>query len=81
MRRSPMKMPSVQVMPTHLPVPRSTWAMNRVVVVLPLTPVTATMGIRPFSSVGKQEIDDRLADRAGRCPSKVRGASAGPGRR
>ena len=54
MRRSPTKMPSVQVMPTHLPVPRRIWAMKRVTVVLPLTPVTATMGIRPFSPGGNR---------------------------
>ncbi len=39
--------------------------MNRVVVVLPLVPVTATIGIRPLSLVGKQQIDDCLADGAG----------------
>ena len=42
------------------------WAISRVVVVLPLTPVTATIGIRPFSPFGKSDVDDRLADRPGR---------------
>ena len=36
-------------------------AMKRVVVVLPLTPVTATIGMRPFSLLRKQTVDDRLA--------------------
>ena len=58
-------MPSVQVMPTVWPVARKMWAISRVVVVLPLTPVTATIGIRPFSPVGEHHVDDRLADRPG----------------
>ena len=37
--------------------------MKRVTVVLPLTPVTATIGIRPVSPCGEQHVDDRLADR------------------
>ena len=71
MRRSSMKMPSVQVMPTRRPVPRRMWAMKRVVVVLPLTPVTATMGMRPSSPVGKEQFDDRLADRAGNADRRL----------
>ena len=38
--------------------------MNRVVVVLPFTPVTATIGIRPVVAFGEQRRDDRFADRA-----------------
>ena len=54
-------MPSVQVMPTFLPVSRRIRAIRRVTVVLPLTPVTPTVGIRPFSAAGKEGLDDRLA--------------------
>ena len=63
-------MPSVQVMPTVLPVPRTMWATRRVVVVLPLTPVTATIGIRPSSPGGKRV--SRIASATGRA-----GPSAG----
>jgi hypothetical protein len=38
-------MPSVVVKPTFTPVWRKRWAMRRVVVVLPLVPVTAITGI------------------------------------
>ena len=38
--------------------------MNRVVVVLPLTPVTATIGIRADLALREQAVDDRLAHRA-----------------
>ena len=39
-------------MPTCLPVPLMMWEMNRTVVVFPLTPVTATIGMRPVSFSG-----------------------------
>ena len=73
-----MKMPSVQVMPTRRPLPRRMWAMKRVVVVLPLTPVTATMGMRPVVAIGEERVDDRLADRAGNAHRGFAGASAAP---
>ena len=41
--------PSVLVMPTRRPLAASRWAIRRVVVVLPLVPVTATTGTRPSS--------------------------------
>ena len=46
-RRSFRYTPSVQVMPTRLPMQRRMWAIRRVVVVLPFVPVTAAIGIRP----------------------------------
>ena len=46
-------MPSVDVMPTCRPMPRKMWAIIRVVVVLPLEPVTATIGIRAGVPGGK----------------------------
>ena len=57
------------------------WAMNRVTVVLPLTPVTATMGMRPFSPAGKSSIDDRLADRPGNAHRRFQVHAAARGRR
>ena len=45
--------------------------MNRVVVVLPFTPVTATMGIRPLSPSGKSDVDDRLAHRPGNADRRL----------
>ena len=41
-----MMMPSLVVVPTRLPAVVMTWAMRRVVVVLPFVPVTATIGTR-----------------------------------
>ena len=40
--------------------------MIRVVVVLPLTPVTAIKGIRPLSSGSKERVDNCLANRLSR---------------
>ena len=67
-------------MPTSARAPRRMWAISRVVVVLPLTPVTATIGIRPFSPSGNSE---RRSPRrpAGASRTTARGASAGRGRR
>jgi hypothetical protein len=45
-----MNTPSVVVTPVRRPAMRAAWATSRVVVVLPLVPVTATTGIRPLSS-------------------------------
>ncbi len=39
------------------------WAISRETVVLPLSPVTATTGIRPVFALGEEHVDDRLADR------------------
>src|SRR5438132_596586 len=39
-------MPSVEVTPTWWPTPRRIWLIMRTVVVLPLEPVTATIGMR-----------------------------------
>src|SRR5213596_2219157 len=44
--RSSMTTPSVEVMPTLRPMPLKMWLIMRLVVVLPLVPVTATIGIR-----------------------------------
>ena len=41
-----MTMPSVEVMPTLRPMPLKTWVIIREVVVFPLVPVTATIGMR-----------------------------------
>ena len=55
--------------------------MNRVVVVLPLTPVTADDRDPAVPAVGEDHVDDRLADRPGRARRRAPGASAGRGRR
>src|SRR6185436_4937269 len=44
--RSSITTPSVEVMPTLRPMPLKMWLIMRLVVVLPLVPVTATIGIR-----------------------------------
>ena len=44
--RSSITTPSVEVIPTLRPMPLKMWAIIREVVVLPLVPVTATIGIR-----------------------------------
>ncbi len=46
MRRSSTMIPSVEVIPTFRPVPFRMWETIRTVVVFPLVPVTATMGMR-----------------------------------
>ena len=46
-------MPSVVVMPTFLPAVFMMWAIMREVVVLPLVPVTATIGTRDGLPGGK----------------------------
>ena len=74
-----MKMPSVQVMPTLRPVPRRMWAMKRVVVVLPLTPVTATIGIRPFSPSANSVSTIASPTGRGHARPKAPGASASRG--
>ena len=60
--RSSMTMPSVEVMPTLRPMPLKMWAIIRVVVVLPLVPVTATIGIRDGRAGREQQVDHRLGD-------------------
>ena len=42
----------MQVIPTFLPALATMWAIRRVVVVFPLTPVTLIIGIRPLFSAG-----------------------------
>ena len=49
-------MPSVVVMPTERPIPLKMWAIIRVVVVLPLEPVTATIGMREGLGYGKNDV-------------------------
>src|SRR6188472_3826934 len=46
MSRPSTTMPSVDVIPTRRPISLRMWAIIRTVVVLPLVPVTATIGIR-----------------------------------
>ncbi len=41
-----MTIPSVEVIPTRRPISLKMWAIIRTVVVFPLVPVTATIGIR-----------------------------------
>ena len=47
-----MTTPSVDVMPTLRPKPLKMWAIIRAVVVLPLVPVTATIGTREAAPGG-----------------------------
>ncbi len=53
MVRPDTSMPSLEVIPTTRPAERRMCATRRVTVVLPLVPVTHTMGMRPFSPGGK----------------------------
>ena len=57
-----MTTPSVEVMPTLRPMPLKMWEIIREVVVLPLVPVTATIGIRDGGARREQHVDDRLGD-------------------
>ena len=57
-----MTMPSVEVMPTLRPMPLKMWAIIREVVVLPLVPVTATIGTRDWRARREEQVDDRLGD-------------------
>ena len=59
--RSSITMPSVEVMPTLRPIPLKTCAIIRDVVVLPLVPVTATIGIRLGRPAGNSESSTGLA--------------------
>lgn len=47
-------MPSEFVIPTARPVVAATWAMSRVVVLLPFVPVTATTGMRGEGTDGRE---------------------------
>ena len=64
-RRSSMTTPSVEVMPTLRPMPLKMWAIIREVVVLPLVPVTATIGIRLAAPGGKSMSTTGLAMNCG----------------
>ena len=64
-RRSSMTTPSVEVMPTLRPRPLKMWAIIRLVVVLPLVPVTATIGIREVAPGGKSMSTTGLAMNCG----------------
>ena len=48
-------MPSVEVIPTRRPISLRMWAIIRTVVVLPLVPVTARIGIRADEPAGNRE--------------------------
>jgi len=50
-----MTMPSVDVIPTRRPISFRMWAIIRTVVVLPLVPVTATIGMRADDPAGNSE--------------------------
>ena len=58
-------MPSVEVMPTLRPMPLKMWAIIRTVVVLPLEPVTATIGIRDGVPAGNSRSITGLATYCG----------------
>jgi hypothetical protein len=60
--RSSITMPSVEVMPTLRPRPLKMCAIIRAVVVLPLVPVTATIGTRLGGAGREQQVDHRLGD-------------------
>ena len=53
MSRPSMTMPSVVVMPTRRPMSLRMWAIMRTVVVLPLVPVTAMIGMRASGPAGR----------------------------
>src|SRR6266511_1167712 len=63
--RSSMRMPSVVVSPTWRPIPLKMWAIIRAVVVLPLVPVTATIGMRLGVPGGKRRSTTGLATYCG----------------
>ena len=65
-----MYTPSVVVTPVRRPARRAACAISRVVVVLPLVPVTATTGMRP-SSCAEQGVDDGVAGVARRAAARV----------
>ena len=60
--RSSITTPSVEVIPTLRPMPLKMWAIIREVVVLPLVPVTATIGIRLGAARREEHVDHRLGD-------------------
>ena len=60
-----MTMPSVEVMPTLRPRPLKMWAIIRDVVVLPLVPVTATIGTREGAPGGNSRSTTGLAMNCG----------------
>ena len=60
-----MTTPSVEVMPTLRPMPLKMWLIIRVVVVLPLVPVTATIGIRDGAPGGNSMSTTGLAMNCG----------------
>ena len=60
-----MTTPSVEVMPTLRPMPLKMWVIIREVVVLPLVPVTATIGIREVAPGGKSMSTTGLAMNCG----------------
>ena len=63
--RSSTTTPSVEVIPTLRPMPLKMWAIIREVVVLPLVPVTATIGIRLGVPGGKSMSTTGLATYCG----------------
>ena len=63
--RSSITTPSVEVMPTLRPRPLKMWAIIRAVVVLPLVPVTATIGTREGAPGGNSRSTTGLAMNCG----------------
>ena len=55
-----MTMPSVVVMPTRRPMSLRMWAIMRTVVVLPLVPVTARIGMRDAGAGREEQVEHRL---------------------
>ena len=66
-----MTTPSVDVIPTLRPSPLKMWAIIRDVVVLPLVPVTATIGTRDGAPGREEQVDDRLGDELGHADRRV----------
>ena len=63
--RPSMTMPSVVVMPTRRPISFRMWPIMRTVVVLPLVPVTAMIGMRAFEPGAKSRSMTGLATYCG----------------
>ena len=57
------------------------WAMKRVVVVLPLTPRDGDDGDAAVVAVGKEHVDDGLADGAGNAHRRLKVHARARGRR
>ena len=78
--RPSMTMPSVVVMPTRRPISFMMWPIMRTVVVLPLVPVTLTIGMRALDPGEKSRSMTGLATYCG-SPSRRMGVHPKAGRR